>query len=769
MRSCVTIGLGIGLGLLAAYARPLVAGTGGGAIDAEAPNRAKITGSIDAPRGLDTLRLDVPERAELRFKMVGRGALAPAVRLFDPDGLEVGLEGALRTGRRSVKLAPLAVGKPGLYRLDVRARNDATGTYKLSLSWALPKRLAFEGRVEGGTSVYVFDAEAGSSLKATVRAAETGATVRFTRLEGPAGLDISLAGGGRKKHTVKPAKLARTGRYRLTIAASSATASVAGVITLKAPKGKLKLDLRGAARRGTGVARTLTRLLDEEGGDVDVPALDVDQRVQIDITGLCVSVPVGAVTAPVSFSMRTDDAVIADPLGFAPAGVLVQFDVGGLQFAEPVSVTLPYDVGAFTSGDARQEICVLKRDDAGNVIEVPPIGYDVDVDAGTVTFPTSGFSSFQAFSPPVELVEVGRPGRPNDLAVPPDESVVYVSTDLLDTDNPAAAVLRCTPDSASGTGTLTRFAGGGDATGDGLHRLAFDFDRDQGFEGVVISAVAAGRGGDVVVVTGNREIGASVAYLIRANGTVLRIAGNGTAELDESAPARATGLPFCCAADVLPGGDVILVTDALVYPRSDLVLRVFTGFADIERIRVQTVAGGGAVDVEGADPLETRLLQPRGVVVDSRGRILVGDRDWLVRFDLSARTTTTLAGTNFGEQGEDDATGRTLGGVGAPLRTVVTGVLDDLAFAPGREDILYAADPESGIVWRFDLLRDRAFIAAGRRVDFARPIATREPTPDAADPNDELDFPAAVAPLGDEVFIAELFDFRLFSLRRRDR
>jgi hypothetical protein len=184
-----------------------------------------------------------------------------------------------------------------------------------------------------------------------------------------------------------------------------------------------------------------------------------------------------------------------------------------------------------------------------------------------------------------------------------------------------------------------------------------------------------------------------------------------------------------------------------------------------DSLRIATVAGGGTVDVSGAPPLETRLLMPRAVLVDSQNRIVVGDKDWLVRFDETADTTTTLAGTNFGET--EAGEGRTIGGVGAPLRTVVLGALDDLAFAPGREDILYVADPEAGIVWRFDLLRDRAFIAAGRRVDFERALTTREPDTGVLDPNEPLNFPVAVAPVGAEVFIAERFNDRLFTLRRR--
>ncbi len=744
-------------------ARPSGAGeAGGGALDVELPNRVALRGSLDAREELDTLRLRVPERAALRLAVTGKGRVVPDIRLFAPGGDEIALGPALRVRGRTAKLAPLTTATPGLYRIDVRARGGATGTYRMGASWTLPKRTRFDATLTGGGGTLAFDAEAGAAVKATLRAATAGASVHAVRLEGPEGYDVPLETPAARKSAARLGPLPRTGRYRLTLATSPASAvEVTAILTQRAPATRASLDLRSAERRGTGVARTVTRRLAEAGGDLAVPALDSAQRVQIDASGLAVVVPAGALTEPAALSMRTDDDVIADPLGFAPAGVLVQFDVGGRKFETPVAVTLPFDVGAFPGGDPRTDACVLRRADDGQVTEVPPSGYDVDVDAGTVTFPASGFSSFQVFAPPTELVEVARPGRPNDIAVAPDEDVAYVSTDLLSNDDPAAAVLRYTPG-----GALTRFAGGGGATGDGIHRLAYDFDRDRGFEGVVIGAVAAGRGGEIVVVTGDRARGASVAYLVRADGSVLRIAGDGGADLDESRPARATGLPFCDAAALLPNGDVLLVTDAYRYPLSDRVLRVYTGFADIERIRVETVAGGGTVDVDGADPLATRLLQPRALLVDAAGRVLVGDRDWLVRFDLVRRTTTTLAGTNFGEREEDGGDGRTLGGVGAPLRTVVLGALDDLAFAPGGEELVYAADPESGIVWRLDLVRDRAYIAAGRSVDFDRTLTTRTPDPGAVDPNEPLDFPVAVAPLGDEVLIAELFDFRLFALRR---
>jgi hypothetical protein len=141
--------------------------------------------------------------------------------------------------------------------------------------------------------------------------------------------------------------------------------------------------------------------------------------------------------------------------------------------------------------------------------------------------------------------------------------------------------------------------------------------------------------------------------------------------------------------------------------------------------------------------------------------------DWLIRFDLVARTTETLAGTNFGETQAREEAGRAIAGQGAPLRAVVLGGLDDLAFAPDNEEILYVADPSSGIVWRLDLVRDRAFVAAGRRLSFDEELETREPDEALVDPSQELNFPVAVAPVLDRFYIAELFDDQLLVVRPR--
>ncbi len=734
-----------------------------GTLDVEIENRAAVSGAISAPRELDTLRLRMPENAAIAISVRGSGRVRPDVRLLGPGGAEIDLGPSLRRKGRTASVLPFTPGPAGLYRIDVRSEGTTTGNYKLDASWRLPARETFSGTTSEAGAFFVFDAEAGTRIDADLRALDAAASVRVVGISGPRGFELPYdPPSAPSAHvTARTPKLPSTGRYRLDLVTDVAGREISGSIARRPPAKAARVNLRGAERRGAGVARTVSRKFDEEGGSVDVAPLEQQQRVSLDASGVCLEIPSGGLDLPTSVLLRSDDDAIDDPLGFAPAGVSVHFDSGGAAFRDSVEITLPYDVGAFASGDVLTSICVLRRADDGEVFELPRATYVVDANAGLVTFPTSSFSSYQVFSPPVELAEVALAGRPNDLAVPPDEDVLYLSTDVLTSALPAAAVMRHVPG-----GAFELYAGGGTLTGDGVLRLDYDFDADIGGSGAIVSALSAGPQGLLLVVTGDVGRTRSLAYVVRADGIVVRVAGDGTPDLDESLPARQTGLPFCCGAAFDADTNVVVATDAFAYPVSDRVLFIYADTPGLDGIRVATVAGGGDVDVSGAHPLDTRLLEPRAVLIDAAGRIVVGDRDWLVRFDLALGTTTTLAGTNFGET-DSGGEGRTIGGIGAPLRTVVLGALDDLAFAPGRADLLYAADPEAGIVWRFDLARDRAFIAAGRRVDFDRRLTTRPPSPGASNPDEPLNFPVAVAPLGGEVFIAERFDDKLFSLRRK--
>lgn len=733
---------------------------GGGVVDVELPNRAKLTGRLDRPAEIETYRMRLPAGASVRVVAAGlRGGPRVSLTLFDEGG---GLLGGVRKStRRGEKVSGVILPAGGLIQIDVKG-DGVTGDYKLKASWTVPKGTPFEGTAGTTPATVTFVAEAGAVAKVVLRARMKGATGRVTRLDGPANYAyvVPLPLRPKAKHRVAGVALPFTGTYTASVVTSQDGVPVTGKVIVKAPKGATKSDTRGAERRGiAGTTHLVTRHAGPFGTSVEVPELADTQRVSIDNSGVVIDVPQDALAAPTIITVATDDEEIADPLGFAPAGVVVDLDAEDQPFAEAVTVSLPYDVGAFPFGADQDNVCLLKRTDDGTVFELPPASLVIDEQAGTVSAPTGGFSAFQVFAPPIELAVLDRPGRPNDLSVPYGEDMLYLSTDILSDTNPAAAILR---QPAPGD-PLELFAGGGFTTADWSHRLDFDFDAD--LVGLAfVTAVHAAPGGYVVVVTSDLAGTASLVYLIWPDDTVLRVAGNGTAQLNEALPARLTGLPHCCAAEVLDG-DLIVLTDAYPYPESDRVLRIDLNVNTPDEIPIETIAGGGFADVSGFAPLDTRLYKPRAMLVDLQSRILVGDVDWLLRFDLAAGTTETLAGTNFGETDPGDVGGRALAGQGAPLRTVVTGALDDLAFVPGTEDIVLAADPASGIVWRFDLARDRAWVAAGRRLNFSEELVTRDPDDTLIDPSLPLNFPVAVAPRGEEIYIAELFDDRLLVLR----
>ena len=500
------------LAMAAACVCAAVASGGGGALDVELRNRTLVTGSIREPHELDTVRVRMPTGAALAVTLRGKGKLQPGVRLFDEAGLELDLGASIRRSGKTTTILPFTPGPAGLYRLDVRGDGDVTGDYTLDAGWKLPPKESFAGTTGSDGGYYVFEAEAGTRIDVALRGLDAGATARVTRVTGPRGYELTIKPPkrlGAVHHVVTPA-LPVSGRYEVEFVTDVGGRSISGTLGRKPSTKKLRQNLRRADVRRAGVARTVSRIFAQDGGGVDVGGLDTDQRVSLDVSGVSLAVPAGTVSYASSFAIRSDDDAINDPLGFAPAGVSVNFDAGKLQLASEVTVRLPYDVGAFTSGDVFSDICILHREADGQVGEISRSSATVDPNAGTVSFPTSRFSSFQVFSPPVELTVVATPGRPNDLAGAPDEEVVYVSTDFLTADLPAAAVLRY-----SASGGVETYAGGGSKTGDFVNRLDFDFDHDLGLHGVYISSIAAASDGAVFVVTSDQDRTWSMVYFVR--------------------------------------------------------------------------------------------------------------------------------------------------------------------------------------------------------------------------------------------------------------
>jgi hypothetical protein len=94
---------------------------------------------------------------------------------------------------------------------------------------------------------------------------------------------------------------------------------------------------------------------------------------------------------------------------------------------------------------------------------------------------------------------------------------------------------------------------------------------------------------------------------------------------------------------------------------------------------------------------------------------------------------------------------------------VELGLLVDLAFSAGTEDIVYAADAWGSLVWRLDLTADRAYVAAGERLSVRR---ARRQRPDAPPRRKRpgIRFPYGVQPIGERLYVAEVYKDELLVL-----
>ncbi len=738
----------------------------GGVLDVELRNRARVVGELDTAGELETYRIDVPAGARLSVVVRGVGRRGPDMRLALMDAGGALLDPPITDVRRGRRIRAFPVPGAGLYRIDVRSAGGKGRVYRLTASWSFDRVQRSEDAPAATTGSHAFGAQAGATPILLVRTTQAGATVVIKSLSGPNNYATVVSAprrGPARRHRVRGPILPYTGTYTLTYETSAPGVPVIASVTVRRVRAKRE-NTRPLNRSpgGSGRRRFVSRRLDDRGGMVETPDLDATQVISVDSSGAAVGLPPAALDLPLgatgTISVATDGAadLEAPTVPRSAAGVLLEFGSPDSELHGEAMVTLPFDVGAFPDGQVPGTISVLHQLDDRSVVVVPAT-LIVDLETGTVSFPTSSFSTFQVAAPEREHVKVAEPVGPIDLSVPPDQDVLYVATDELDpTLNPVPGVLR---QSVPG-GPFEVYAGGGFATADLTQRLQFDFDQDV-FQDSRVSAIHAAAGGQVIVVTTDASRTASAVYLIKANGEVVRVGGNGpSVTFFENALARQVGLPHCSGVTLSKDGeDILLVTDHYPVQSSDRVLALHLD-PDPDEIRVSTVAGGGTHATSGFAPLETKLLQPRSILTDSQGRILVGDVDWLIRFDLVAGTTERLAGTNFGEGREEKDTEaeRELGGQGAPLGTVVTGRLEDLAFDASTEDILYAADFNSGVVWRFDLKRDRAFVAAGDRVRITDSLVSRLARGTEQPSADGVEFPYAVAPRGSSFYVADSDD-----------
>ena len=359
-------------------------------VDTEVPLPAKLQGSLDDGE-FETIRFFAPEGATLTAKLSTKKKDSVDVRLvlLDPDDVALLLPPANVTDKGStIKVKKFVLERSGTWSLRVSA--DGAGDYKLSVKTKLATSLEYDVELAGDPVDLTIPAVRGATLKITAKAPRGGTAAPV--LQSLDGDDISLDGKRTAASHTATVVAPRSGDLVLAVAPDGGDGPVTVRVIVKPPKSKVaKVDVRGETLGRPGGGETAV-------GKVVQP--DVGAQIVVgagtDLVGAAINVPAGALTAPTLISIRSaSPEVLADP--DTGAGPTVEFLPSGLQFSQPVTVTVPIDVTSLPVQTTADDITVLVVESDGSSQEVIPT--TVDLDAGVCTVPTSSFSRFTAIAP----------------------------------------------------------------------------------------------------------------------------------------------------------------------------------------------------------------------------------------------------------------------------------------------------------------------------------------------------------------------------------
>lgn len=410
--------------LVAAAAFAIATGAAAADTDIGAGNGDRITATLAAADEVATFRYDVPAGATFSISAQGakkRGAPTPTVtfRVLEPDGDEAAPFQPVK--RNGAKLANLVATASGAWRVEVKTAGAATGDFKLTVKWKAPAKVPVAATLAPGeTTTVPFTTDAGGTATFSVAPAKGSAAlarlIDVRNADDSFVLPFSPPAATAKSQRAANVTLPSGGDFLLTIgsaATSPGPGDIAGSIVPKLPKLRPRAVTVTAKQIGAGDdAAAVGQVIGPEGG-----AVLVGDEIT-GVAGAAVQIPSGALTFPAAIVIGTSTA-LAPPGGLGAAGPAVFFGPEGTKFGEPVTITIPYDVRASTS-----TVRVFTRDAKGKVTEVLPASlYVFDAGAGTVSFPSSHFSSYQAFSPPASKVSADFNGDGvADLVLPSSQS-----------------------------------------------------------------------------------------------------------------------------------------------------------------------------------------------------------------------------------------------------------------------------------------------------------------------------------------------------------
>ncbi len=536
------------------------------------------SGTLDPATEIEAYTIDVPAGALLKLKAKG-SKKGPAVAVEIRDSLDAVVGAALLREKGTAvsgKNIPLELG--GRYTIRVTSRDGATpGDYSMKVSWKSPKKFPGDPNAAdtGGTIQFRADAEA--VVAASVAPGKGSVVVpRILRIRGPNAflVDFTTLAKGAK---VKKIELPFTGEYELDYADDSNTGGVVkAAVVVKQPKpSSAKINVTNDAIGGAGgIAAAVAEIIPADGGVIEITPAGPNDPLN-DILGTTINIPSGALPTSTPIVVGTSSDVPTGKVkgnkdsSFDAKGPSVFFGPEGLKFKEPVSITIPAD----TSGDTSSTVVLTKSANG----KVEKITEGVTVGAGSVTFPTSHFSSFQAFQ--------------ETVFVEPGDGIGPI------------------------TGTLEHFVTGQLASLSGVIASG-----PSGFRGGTgPTAVALTRGGDFsrsILLSVSGEPGAPVTS---------QLAGNGS----NSPPTVSDGLRFTSVSAIVLNspGDVIFYADR------DRVFQI----QPVDPFNVSALIGNGEFVEEfddlfdpslgdGGPLLDAQFYDIRGLATLTTGELVVADQ-----------------------------------------------------------------------------------------------------------------------------------------------
>lgn len=390
-------------------ALPLVVGLTQEALHAdvviEIANGDSVTGTIRPASEEEVFAIQVPAGAAVSASAKGlkqaNGATLPArLQLLDAEGRDLAAD-TVKTNQKGAKFKKLVVPATGEYRLVVTGEGLTSGEYQLNVKWKSPKQVKDALELDDDEQEFPFSADRGAFLTVTAKAAKRSpAAPHLLRIEGPNGFRFDGFGEPTTgtKHVAKNVLLTESGSYSLFLVSDTETdGDVSVKLKVKPPRPtKRKLSVTsldiGADLDGDDLARG--RIVTVSGGEVRLGG-----EVPVELSGSGVDVPADALptATPILVGSAPPITSLPEP-NLQEAGSAVFFGPPGLRFAVPATVRLRFDPTGF-QGDF-SGLRVVRREGNGSVDVVPPGDVSVDGAAGVVSFPVSGFTTFQVFGPP---------------------------------------------------------------------------------------------------------------------------------------------------------------------------------------------------------------------------------------------------------------------------------------------------------------------------------------------------------------------------------